>query len=885
MGKALDRVLSALKQRGKDPKREGKQYRSFCPGHNDINVPSLSISTGKDNVILYCQSQNCDVRDIANGIGLTLPELFDDYQEKNNTVKAIRNSKQLEQKLEQREVQFNTNSKIDNVNSKRSYKDLDDYCNFKSIDPIYFRHAGWQETQYLSRPALKFITDGGLRYRFIDGEKPIFRSQPEYKKCWYRLDSALEISDKYKLPLIYCNGEPSTIVAQSRLLPATTVCSGESGNLLKSLTFELANKYLNPKKEIWLALDADITGRKSSLKRAKELRELNFQVSIIDFQFISIDFVSVFNGYDLADFCKDLKVESRSNLWRKLQSLIVPRDQENEYFQKKIQESEAIKAEIKTQTIKQEIENLLSVQSEFNSATSISQSDSQFKSEFLPLIICNDREFIDIINDANRAVVLANKRTKELYIKNGEIVYLRESDNTTVPTIQVATFNYMYSVLSRCAKWREQTKYGLREVKPIKEIAQDLIVRPPKDLPKLDAVITFPIFTTDGLIISEPGYHEKERLYFAPMRNFKMPDISIKPTEIEVSDSKNILLNELLGDFPFTTDAEKAHTIAAILLPFVRRIIDGNTPLHLIEAPTQGSGKTLLATIIGLVSTGREPAARVFPTEEEEMRKVITAELIIGSQVILFDNITGVLQADSLASALTMRYWTDRVLNTSNSITIENRVLWLATGNNCTLGPDLIRRTIRIRLDPKMESPWLRDKFKHPNIVVWSGQNLEIIVKAILTLIQSWIKNNRISGKINLGSFEQWATVIGGILENSGIPGFLGNLTEIYENAISDDGGWQEFVKIWFEKFDERPQSIANLCNLAKEEKLLLSVLGNGNERSQDSRFGRALTKNKDRIFNNLQIVSVNLISTAGGRKGYKLRPVEKNEIESENGN
>ena len=31
--------------------------------------------------------------------------------------------------------------------------------------------------------------------------------------------------------------------------------------------------------------------------------------------------------------------------------------------------------------------------------------------------------------------------------------------------------------------------------------------------------------------------------------------------------------------------------IAALLLPFARRLVDGCTPLHIIEAPTAGSGK------------------------------------------------------------------------------------------------------------------------------------------------------------------------------------------------------------------------------------------------------------------------------------------------------
>jgi len=43
-------------------------------------------------------------------------------------------------------------------------------------------------------------------------------------------------------------------------------------------------------------------------------------------------------------------------------------------------------------------------------------------------------------------------------------------------------------------------------------------------------------------------------------------------------------------------DSDRAHAMAAILLPFMERMIEGLSPIHLIEAPTQGSGKGLLAS-------------------------------------------------------------------------------------------------------------------------------------------------------------------------------------------------------------------------------------------------------------------------------------------------
>jgi putative DNA primase/helicase len=61
---------------------------------------------------------------------------------------------------------------------------------------------------------------------------------------------------------------------------------------------------------------------------------------------------------------------------------------------------------------------------------------------------------------------------------------------------------------------------------------------------------------------------------------------------------------EPLQDFPFVEDADRAHTIALFLLPFVRELIEGPTPLHLIHKPAPGTGGSLLAQAINLAATG-----------------------------------------------------------------------------------------------------------------------------------------------------------------------------------------------------------------------------------------------------------------------------------------
>jgi hypothetical protein len=66
----------------------------------------------------------------------------------------------------------------------------------------------------------------------------------------------------------------------------------------------------------------------------------------------------------------------------------------------------------------------------------------------------------------------------------------------------------------------------------------------------------------------------------------------------------------------------------------------GFSPLHLIDAPTQGSGKTLLAKLISMVATGTAIPSMTEATSGDEWRKKITATLLNAPSVIFLDNLS-----------------------------------------------------------------------------------------------------------------------------------------------------------------------------------------------------------------------------------------------------
>ena len=231
----------------------------------------------------------------------------------------------------------------------------------------------------------------------------------------------------------------------------------------------------------------------------------------------------------------------------------------------------------------------------------------------------------------------------------------------------------------------------------------------------LESLIRTPAFGKDGRLISDSGYHPQDRLWLFPDASLTVPEVPVEPTPEQITAARSLLLDDLFVDFPFATAADRAHAVAAVVLPFIRRMIDGPTPIHLVEAPTMGSGKGLLTNLISIVTTGKTCDARTIPEQEDEVRKMLTAELMQGRPIILLDNISDKrkLESQALASIITAPRWTDRYLGVTDMVTVPNNALWLMTGNNPKLSDEMSRRCVRARIDPRVDRPWLRAKFKH----------------------------------------------------------------------------------------------------------------------------------------------------------------------------
>jgi hypothetical protein len=330
-------------------------------------------------------------------------------------------------------------------------------------------------------------------------------------------------------------------------------------------------------------------------------------------------------------------------------------------------------------------------------------------------------------------------------------------------------------------------------------------------VPELRGFALGPVLRSDGSVFEGEGFDAVTGYFARAGRRAPLAE----PTP----DNARAALDALLapfGDFPFeglpaehaTAEALRANPhaigmVAAVLTAVCRSSFDGPAPAFLIEANTQGAGKSLLAFVVGTIATGAGIKAATLADDEAERRKSIMAKLVEGEAVIALDNAKGTLGGPALESALTSEWFSDRVLGQTGTVSARNNALWLLTGNNCNVTSDLARRVQPVRLSFPNERPEDRDTSAYaiPDLKAWVSENRAALVSAAITLVRAFILAGRprSAHARGYGSFEGWDATIRHAL--------------LWVGAADPDTARQEFR----ERADVERDALADLLGLLRD--------------------------------------------------------------------
>jgi hypothetical protein len=493
----------------------------------------------------------------------------------------------------------------------------------------------------------------------------------------------------------------------------------------------------------------------------------------------------------------------------------------------------------------------------------------------LPALRADDGDLARAVDRA-WGVLLESNRIPWIFRSGGLPTWIVPDDEGR-PVAAMITDERLRHMLAKLAIWRRAARNGdLVPAHPPTALIKSILATPDPGLPVLAGIVTTPVFGRGGTLLTEPGYHSDARLLYHAAPGFTVPPIPEQPTAGQIAEARLLLLDDLLGDFPFTSLAERAHAVSLLLLGFLRAMVDGPTPLHLIEKPAPGTGATLMVDAIATILTGSGASVMTEAGDDEEWRKRVTAKLRLIPALLLIDNLHHKLDSSALAAALTAPFWEDRILGISEMTRLPIRCLWIATGNNPEFSNEMARRLVRIRLDARVDQPWRREGFRHPDLMIWVRANRARLVATCLTICRAWIAAGRPRGMRTIGSYESWAQTMGGVLEVAGIEGFLGNLDEMMEASDGEGSVWRSFVSAWWDRFGTAEVGTSDLYELALASEPPLP-LGSGNDRAQRTRLGKALGRMRDRIFRVCQItIQIGVCGTYQGAQRWCLSVDEK---------
>ncbi|MFH1495667.1 MAG: hypothetical protein ABIG70_12825 [Pseudomonadota bacterium] len=397
----------------------------------------------------------------------------------------------------------------------------------------------------------------------------------------------------------------------------------------------------------------------------------------------------------------------------------------------------------------------------------------------------------------------------------GLLVHVHE--DRTIPLVP----HWLMDRMGRLAQFQtyDQRSNEWRRCNMSKELATTIITKGGGDtLPRLTAICTAPTMLPDGTLLSTPGHHAESGLLLVA-NECGFTSIPKVPTREQISTALAVLWRPF-DEFPFVGNADKAVHLAALLTAAVRVGLP-TAPGFAYDAPTAGSGKTLLASCVAALATGYDPAISSPFTTEDETRKAITSGALLNKRVMLVDNQNDPLDSAVLSSFLSGTVWSDRMLGKNDTVELPNRSLFLLTGNNLTIVGDLSRRILTCRIDPACEASktYLR-KFSLDPLSFILGNRQEMMAAALTVLQGFAMCGMQKTGRGRLASFEQWDDLVRQAIcwiTEEGYTEFGDPLTVLETQAKLDPEALKlaALLSAWSAEFARTPTSLAEAIQRA----------------------------------------------------------------------
>lgn len=320
-------------------------------------------------------------------------------------------------------------------------------------------------------------------------------------------------------------------------------------------------------------------------------------------------------------------------------------------------------------------------------------------------------------------------------------------------------------ILPQKVQWFRKTPKGWKSGRVSRELsAAFLNIGNWPTAHKLRAFVQHPTLRDDGSLLSEVGYDRQSGLFLTE----HIPiDVKPKPTRADAMKAFKVLIHPFHEYKWIDGSVSQGAFMSALFTVGIRHLFDEGVPLFAVDAPRQGAGKTKLVKAISNLWFGRPMATTPYSTDQEEMKKHLASMLLNGDRVVLFDNVHPAVKVNdpTLNALLTSGRVSFRELGTQRMLEFDTAATFFITGNNLKIVGDMIRRTMRMQIDPEGLHPMHR-KFKIDPLEGYVLDHRAELLSAAMTVLMAFFQAGcpKADNSPPLASFEKWSSILRNLL-------------------------------------------------------------------------------------------------------------------------
>ena len=357
-------------------------------------------------------------------------------------------------------------------------------------------------------------------------------------------------------------------------------------------------------------------------------------------------------------------------------------------------------------------------------------------------------------NISSKAIAHALLAYEDLYYSGSALVYV------SYPKFKPISMSNLATLIDSRVEVYSLAKDGARKKRDIKPDAvhavnsifeTDHVLVPPEILSVSNSAYALP---GSHRIVTKPGFDKETGIYNRAAEEMHLPD---QIEHIDILRALKVIWAPF-AEYMWASDEARSGALSAVFTAVLRSSL-ATAPGFMYEAPVQNSGKSKCADAVCAIAYGKRVDRTPFVggKQDEELKKHIAGLQMSGVPYLLIDNVVGLWDSQVISALIYSEGFSARKMGQNNISSGITRILLCATGNNCRLSEDFLRRFICCRIDTECENPGSIKHTFEPQTKALATR-LEI-VRAVLIILKAYWQCPPINSEDN-GDTPEWGEMV-----------------------------------------------------------------------------------------------------------------------------